>query len=68
MTMFENMHIFNAYMLGAKLQHRTWVVYSPESKVYLTSNDTDTLGKIDWQMCFHTHHIVQCIPVTNRGK
>ena len=21
-----------------------------------------------WQMCFHTHHIVQCIPVTNKGK
>ena len=26
MTMFENMHIFNADMLGAKLQHRTYVV------------------------------------------
>ena len=26
MTMFENMHIFNADMLGAKLQHRTEVV------------------------------------------
>ena len=25
-TMFENMHIFNADMLGTKLQHRTWVV------------------------------------------
>ena len=25
MTMFENMHIFNADMLGAKLQHRTKV-------------------------------------------
>ena len=42
--------------------------YSPESKVYLSSTDTDTLRKIDWQMCFHTHHIVQCIPVTNKGK
>ena len=26
MTMFENMHIFNADMLGAKLQHRTEVI------------------------------------------
>ena len=25
MTMFENMHIINADMLGAKLQHRTWI-------------------------------------------
>ena len=26
MTIFENMHIFNADILGAKLQHRTEVV------------------------------------------
>ena len=37
--------------------------YSPERKVYLSSTDTDTLRKIDWHMCFHTYHIVQCIPV-----
>ena len=42
--------------------------YSPESKVYLSSTDTDTLRNIDWQMCFHTHLIVQCIPVTNKDK
>ena len=42
--------------------------YSPESKVYLSSTDTDTLRKIDWQMCFHTDQIVKCIPVTNKGK
>ena len=42
--------------------------YSPESKVYLSSTDTDTLRKIDCQMCFHTHPIVQCILVTNKGK
>ena len=29
MTMFENMHIFNADMLGAKLQHRTYVAIQP---------------------------------------
>ena len=42
--------------------------YSPESRVYLSSTDTDTLRKIDWQMWFYTHHIVQFIPVTNKGK
>ena len=51
-------------------QIATWDIssYSPESKVYLSSTDTDTLRKIDWQMYFHTHHIVQWIPVTNKGK
>ena len=42
--------------------------YSPESKFCLSSTDTDALRKIDWQMRFYTHHIVQCIPVTHRRK
>ena len=40
--------------------------YSPESKVYLSSTDTDNLRKNDWQICFHTYHTVQCIP--DKGK
>ena len=53
-------HIFNTDLLLAKLQHRT------QKK---SSTDTDTLRKIDWHnMSSHTHHIVQCIPVTNKGR
>ena len=64
------MHIFNTDLLWAKLQHKTYTsAYSPDSRVYLSSTDTNTLRKIDWHnMSFHTHHIVQCIPVTNKGR
>ena len=69
MTMFENMHIFNADMLGAKLQHRTQVVTAQRVRfISAPLADTDNLRKIDWQMCFHTHYIVQCIPVAGKGK
>ena len=53
---------------GALISYNKVSGYSPESKVYLSSTDIDTLKKIDWQMCFHTHHIVQGILVTNKGK
>ena len=64
------LHIFNTDLLWAKLQHKTYTsAYSPDSRVYLSSTDTNTLRKIDWHnMSFHTHHIVQCIPVTNKGR
>ena len=37
--------------------------------VYLRSTDTLTFRKINWHnMSFHTHHIVQCIAITSKGR
>ena len=48
MTMFGNMHIFNAEMLGAKLQHWTRVVTAQRVRfISAPLADTDNLRKID---------------------
>ena len=48
MTMFGNMHIFNAEMLGAKLQHWTRVVTAQRVRfISAPLADTDHLRKID---------------------
>ena len=64
------MHIFNTDLLLAKLQDRTpLLTVQTASKLYLSSTDTLTFRKINWlNMSFHTHHIVQCIPITSKGR
>ena len=68
MTVFWKAHLQPRLAFS---QIATWdtSAYNPESEVFLSSTDTDTLRKIDWyNMSFNTHHIVQCISVTNKGR
>ena len=68
MTMFWKAHVQHRLAFSQIATYDT-SAYSPESEVYLSSTDTDTSRKIDWHnKSFYTHHIVQCIPVTNKGR
>ena len=61
-------HIFNTDLLSAKLQHRTQVLTARTVR-FISAPLIMTLRKIDkHNTSCHRHHLVQCIPLTNKGR
>ena len=58
MIMFEIMHMFNAEMLGAKVQHRTSVVVAWRVRFISAPLIVTLCGRLI-DICFHIDHIVQ---------
>ena len=71
MTMLSfEMHIFYTDLLSAKLQHRTPLLTAQTVRFISTPLILSLSFQKDqlvYNMSFHTHHIVQCIPLLVRA-